>query len=154
VRGALSFIRKSLALASLRWQYEVWNLFRTGLQELRAVMRHANPLFRCLLIVGVLAVVVVLAALSAASRQPYTGTNSASWHTSKASRMNPASRRVGSETQALRRESDSGRRPRSERKVSSFAFGLNPEKHLFVLGVEKLRPPPDLLLTFPFLSDL
>jgi hypothetical protein len=113
-------------------------------------MRHTNPLFRCLLIVGVLAVVVVLAAVSAASRQPYTGTNNATWHTSKASRMNPASRKVGSETQALRRESDSGRQPRSERKVSFFAFELNPEKPFFVLGVEKLRPPPDPLLKFPF----
>jgi hypothetical protein len=117
-------------------------------------MRHTNPLFRCLLIVGVLAVIVVLAALSIASRQPYTGTNSASWHTSKASRMNPASRKVGTETQALRRESDSGRQPRSERKASFFAFELNPEKHFFVLGVEKLRPPPDLRLKFSFLSDL
>jgi hypothetical protein len=117
-------------------------------------MRHCNPLCHRLLIVGVLAVVVVLAALSAASRQPYTGTNNASWHTSKASRMSPASRKVGSETQALRRESDSGRQPRSERKASFVAFELNPEKHFFVLGVEKFRSPSDVLVTFPFLSDL
>ncbi len=117
-------------------------------------MRHANPLFRRLLIVAVLAVVVVLAALSIASRQPYTGPNSASWHTCKASRMNPTSRKVGSETQALRRESDSGRQPRSERKVSFFAFELNPENHFFILGAEKFRSPPDVLVTFPFLSDL
>ena len=117
-------------------------------------MRQANPLFRRLLIAGVLSVIVVLAVLSAASRQPYTGTNNASWHTAKASRMNPASRKVGSETQALRQESNSGRQPRSERKVPFFAFELNPEKHLFVLGIEKFRAPPDLLLTLPFASNL
>jgi hypothetical protein len=117
-------------------------------------MRETKPLFRRLLTVGVIAASVVLAALSVASRQPYTGTNNASWHTSKASRMNPASRKVGSEIQALRRESNSVRQPRSERKVNSFAFELNPEKHFFVLGVERLRSPPDFLLTFPFLSDL
>lgn len=117
-------------------------------------MRQTNPLFRRLLTVGVMAVVVVLVGLSTASRQPYTGTNSASWHTSKAGRMNPTSRKVGSETQALRRESDSGGQPRSERKVSFFAFELNPENHFFILGAEKFRSPPDVLVTFPFLSDL
>jgi hypothetical protein len=141
-------------VASSRWQYNVWNLLRTGREQLREIVKQTNPLFRRVLTVGVMAVVVVLAALPLGSRQPYTGTNSASWHTSKASRMNPASRKVGTETQALRREPDSGRQPRSERKASFFAFELNPEKHFFVLGVEKFRSPLDVLVTFPFLSNL
>ena len=108
-------------------------------------MRQTNPLFRRLLTVGVIAVVVVLVGLSTASRRPYTGTNNASWHTAKASRMNPASRKVGVEAEALRRDSDSKRQPRSDRKASFFAFELNLAKPFFVLGVNKFRSPPSLV---------
>jgi hypothetical protein len=131
-------------VASSRWQYNVWNLFRTGLEELREIVKQTNPLFRRLLTAGVMAVVVVLVGLSTASRQPYTGTNNASWHTSKAGRMNPTSRKVGNETQALRRQSDSERQPRSDRKLNLFAFEPNPEKRFSILGAEKFRSPPTL----------
>ncbi len=105
-------------------------------------MRGANVLCRRLLTVGVMATVVVVIALSTASRRPYAGTNNGSWHTSKASRMNPASRSVGGEAQALRRDSDFERQPRSDRKVSSFAFELKPGKLFFIFGVDKFRSPP------------
>jgi hypothetical protein len=117
-------------------------LFRTGLKELREIVIQTNPLFRRLLTVAVMAVVVVLVGLSTASRQPYTGTNNASWHTSKAGRMNPTSRKVGSETQALRWESDSERPPRSDRKLTFFALEMNAEEPSFVFGVDRFRSPP------------
>jgi hypothetical protein len=108
-------------------------------------MRSANPLCRCLLTVGVLAAVAVVIALSTASRRPYTGTNSVSWHTSKASRMNPAFRKVSGEPQALRRDSDSERQPRSDRRVSLFAFEPSPEEPFFIFGVDRFRSPPSLV---------
>ena len=112
-------------------------------------MRQANPLCRRLLTVSVMAIAVVLVALSTASRRPYTGTNNASWHTSKASRMTPAPRRMGGEAHALRRDSDSEREPRSDTKVSFLALALNAERHFFVLGVDKFRSPPLSPRLFP-----
>src|SRR3974377_1585544 len=72
--------------------------FRTGLEKLLRIMTDANPLCRRLLTVGVTAMALVVLALSTASRGPYTGTNSVSWHTCKASRMSPASGQLGSES--------------------------------------------------------
>ena len=126
------------------WQYNVWNLFRTGLQELREVTRPIHPLFRCLLTVGVIVVVVVLIGLSTASRQPYAGTNNASWHTAKASRMNPASRKTDCELRVPRRDSDSELRPRSDRESSFFASKPRLAKAFFVFDVDRFRSPPSL----------
>ncbi len=133
-----------LPAASSRWQHRTWNLFRTGLEKLCELMRQTDPLFRRVLGVGVMTMAVVVILLSTASRRPYTGTNNGSWHTSKASRMNSASRSVGGEAQALRRDSDFECQPRSERKVSSFAFELKTGKLIFILGVDKFRSPPAL----------
>ena len=134
----------SLAAASSKWQHKFWNLFRTGLVKLRRVMANANPLCRRFLTIGVTAMAVVVILLSTASRRPYTGTNSASWHTTKASRMSLALQKAGVEAQALCRDLDSERQPRNDTKVSFFAFALNPERHFFVLGVDKFRSPPTL----------
>ena len=131
-------------MASSGWQHNVWNLFRTGLQELREVTRPIHPLFRRLLTVGVVVVVVVLIGLSTASRQPYTGTNNASWHTIKASRMNLASRKTDCEVQVPRRDSDSELQPRSDREFSFFASEPRLAKALFISDVDRFRSPPSL----------
>jgi hypothetical protein len=126
------------------WQYKVLILFRTGVENLRAVVRDANPVYRCILRTGVVAVVAVVIALSTASRCPYTGANSGSWHTSKASRMNPACPKVGGEVEAPRCDPESERQPRSDGKLSFLAFGPPLAKSLFVRGVDKFRSPPTL----------
>jgi len=120
------------------------SLFEAGVEKLRNVMSGANPGCRWLLTIGVLATVAVVLALSTATRHPYTGANSGSWHTSKAGRMSPASRKVSDEAQVLRRNSDYERRPRSKTKVEFFAFELNPKKHFFISGVDRFRSPPSL----------
>jgi len=107
-------------------------------------MTDANPLCRRFLTIGVTALALVVIALSTASRRPYTGTNNTSWHTTKASRMNPAYRKVGSEAEALRCDPDPGRQSRSDRKLSFFAFELPVAKPLFLRGADKLRSPPSL----------
>jgi hypothetical protein len=126
------------------WQYKALNLFGTGLEKLRTVVRDANPVYRCILRTGVVAVVAVVIALSTASRRPYTGANSGSWHTSKASRMNPACPRVGGDAEAPRHDSESERPPRREGKLSFLAFGPPLAKSLLVRGVDKFRSPPTL----------
>jgi hypothetical protein len=111
---------------------------------LREIRRQTNPLFRRPLKVGVMTVVAVLVRLSTASRQPYTGTNNASWHTSKASRMNPTSRKVGRETQGLRRESDPERQAGSDRESSFFASEPRLAKPFIALDIDRFRSPPSL----------
>jgi hypothetical protein len=107
-------------------------------------MRGANPRCRWLLTIGVLAQVAVVMALSNATRRPYRGSNSVSWHTSKAARMNTAPRKVSDKAHVLRRDSDSERQPRSNRKVAFFAFELNPQKPFLALALDKFRSPPSL----------
>jgi len=86
--------------------------------------------------------VLLITILSTVASGPLMVTSKALWHTSKAGRKNPPSRKVGSETQTLHRESDPERQPRSQPKASFFAFGPNPAKLSFLLGAERLRSPP------------
>jgi len=130
----------------LRWQYKGWNLFRAGLEKLRRIMADANPLCRRLLTISVTVLAVVVIALSTASRWPYTSTNSTSWHTTKASRMNPACRKVGGEAEVRRRDPDFERQPTSDRRPSFLAFEPHLAKPLFLRGADQFRSPPFLLL--------
>jgi hypothetical protein len=54
--------------------------------------KRLSVAYRCFLVTSALVVLVAVAVLSTASRTPYSNTNSAAWHTSKASRMNECRR--------------------------------------------------------------
>jgi hypothetical protein len=50
-------------------------------------VRHASPLYRFFLVTGAMVVVVAIVALATAAKTPSATPNSATWHTSKVSRM-------------------------------------------------------------------
>src|SRR5689334_6431006 len=105
-------------------------------------MADANPLCRRFLAIGVAALTLAVIALSSASRRPYTGTKNTSWHTTKASRMNPAGPKVTGEAEAPRCDPDFELQPTSGRKLSFLACGPHLAKSLFARGADKFRSPP------------
>ncbi len=92
------------------------------------------------LIIGLLLLLVSLAALSAYARQPYLSRNSSSWRTSKSSRMNDERLAVSREL----RRTDSPTRPETSRHIRAsfpiplFAFRKLPE----ALAAHRFRSPP------------
>jgi hypothetical protein len=107
-------------------------------------VRHAGPLYRFFLATGAIVVVVAIVALATAAKTPSANPNSATWHTSKVSRMSEVRAGDSHEFHASNDEPSSPARDTTEARhvPPQLESTLHPFSPAF--AVPQFRSPPTL----------
>ena len=104
-------------------------------------VKRLSVAYRCFLVTSALVVMVAVVVLSTASRTPCSNTNTAVWHTSKASRMNECRRIEAGRVRASAPSSLLKRQSSVEASYLVQEEELLPNM-LSVLQAYHFRPPP------------
>jgi hypothetical protein len=135
-------VKLHLATALEQWQDRLSRVLKGSLNKFRETMMNSKPVIRHFTTFCMIAMVAGIIALCAVAKSPYTGTNSITWHTAKASRMSRATLSVVLKTQTT---SEAINPFSKDRLGTSRPFmGSDPRnaKSLVRSGVAKFRSPP------------